>query len=147
MSRNAFAERAERARATLKRETGMDDLDYHLAILDGGCTYLERLVEPGPLNPQLKDLYRDHLTNLGFWEFYVYLFAHLEIGMVEDWSRSSAVELLQPAEWKRRRFLDRVAQLPDNTQAAVLLDVWLKGLGSALKMPITNEPKQAVQHV
>lgn len=146
MSRkNSFLELADRSRALLMRETAMDELDYHLAILEGGSAYLDQLVRPQPGSSiELVKLYKEHLADLGFWAFYVFLFRHLEVGIAEQWTMDGALEPLQPAEWKRDRFLKEVATLPYKREATNQLEAWLKSLGP--KRVLTAKPQSPVEH-
>lgn len=150
MKRNSFIELAEQSRLVLMRETGMDDLDYHLMILEGGCAYLEELVQPrgaSSPSPELHQLYREHLTAIGYWAFYEFLFRHLEIGVASDWMREGALEPLQTTDWKRQRLLAEVQALHTNRMANNLLDAWLKELGPKRTLRIPSKPQPAHEHV
>jgi hypothetical protein len=148
MKRNSFIALAERSRTVLMRETGMDELDYHLLILEGGSMYLEQLVKPqADSSMELVRLYREHLTEIGFWGFYEFLFRHLEIAMAEEWSREGSVDVLQSKQWKRERLIKEVNALPWKREANNQLDAWLKDLGPKRTLIIkNNEPTQVPQH-
>lgn len=152
MKRNAFIELAENSRLVLMRETGMDELDYQLMILEGGCSFLDEMVRPKGASwpvPELCNLYREHLTSIGYWSFYEFLFRHLEIGMAEQWTNAQGVDHLQSAEWKRDRLIREVNALPWNPMASNQMDLWLKQLGpkTTLVVPATeSKPQQVLEH-
>lgn len=126
-TKNAMILRSEQARFFLMKWTGMDELDYQLAILEGGCTYLEQITAPtAVISEELMREYRAHLTAMGFWSFYEYIFRLLEIAVLEEWSRPDALELLQPQPWIRARWLEHIKGMPWMKCASDEMDIWLK---------------------
>lgn len=150
--KNAWLAKANAARATLMRETGMDDLDYQLSILEGGCFFLDQLCRSENAHPMIAQLYREHLTKLRFWTFYEHAFRTMEIDLVEEWAHRDALALIQPPEWKRKRLLDTIKALPWNDRANHQVEVWLKNLGDARVMRVPAgiharpETQQQPQH-
>jgi hypothetical protein len=139
--KNAFVLRSDQARSYLMKWTGMDELDYQLAILEGGCWYLEQLVHPiSVVSEELVREYREHLTALGYWSFYEWVFRSLEVRLVNAWSATDALELLQPQPWCRARLLEEVKGLPWSPEAARQLDTWLKVLEPTRTTKTTTEP-------
>lgn len=127
---NSFVDLAKRSRTVLMKETGMDDLDYHLTVLEGGTLYLDQVVKPGKEgSEELVALYKEHLTNIGFWNFYSFLFSHLEIALAQRWTKEGAIEAYQTAAWKRGEFIKEVQGLPWQKEANAQFDTWLKAMG------------------
>lgn len=147
---NSFIALAELSRTTVMRETGMDELDYHLAILEAGCHYLDELVKPRGTTsaPELSILYREHLTKIGYWNFFEKLVCHLEIAVADHW-KGDALIAMQPEQWKRKRWLAELKCLPWKMEATNQLELWLKQLGPkrTLVLPVTeSKPQQQPQH-
>lgn len=147
---NSFIELSQQSRAVVMRETGMDELDYHLAILEAGCHYLDELTKPKQgSSADLVKLYQEHLTKLGFWLFFEKLVRHLEIAVADQWTREDGLERLQDNAWRRKRWLAELKCLPWKVEATNQLELWLKQLGPnrALIIPSTkHQPQHAPEH-
>lgn len=139
---NQLLERAKAARITLKRECVMDELDYQLLILEAGCRFLEDAVRSNELVDEHRArAYREHLMAHGFWDWFILQFCTMEVQLVERWSCANAVDLLQPAEYKRHLLLEASIGLRIYDHHWRAFDAWL---GTIPKQLITT-PKH--QHV
>lgn len=139
---NKFVERALTARATLKRECGLDELDYQLLILEAGCRFLEDAVRSNELvSEQTARAYREHLMAQGFWDWFLYRFCGMETELVERWSRKDAVMLLQDTEYKREHLIEATVGLRIYDHHWTAFDTWL----STVPKQLITKPKH--EHV
>ncbi|MBL8002358.1 MAG: hypothetical protein JNL05_10390 [Flavobacteriales bacterium] len=128
MRTNAFIQQATEARAYLMRETGLDELDYQLLILESGCQFLEHAVTTTkPKYEALAVKQRRQLMDLGFFNFWQHQVMAHEIATRSRWENSD-LWVYQPMEDKRRDFVQRALTMYalDKTWAA--FDRWLKQL-------------------
>ena len=150
---NALITRSNEARAQLMAATGMDELDYHLLILESGCQVLDELVRPvGTISKAACDAYRDHLGAIGWWNFYEYAFRALEIRLAAEWTGPESLVPHQPAEWCRKTLMMEAYSFRYTAQFGRALDAWLSGVESrlALHLPAVQpqqQPKQTPTHV
>lgn len=125
---NAFIRNAEQARASLKVQTGMDELDYQLMILESGCRFLEESVRP--LDDQSEALaaeQRYHLMGLGFFDFYQQRIMVMEIDLVRRWSNDELMPM-QTKQYRRKALLDQALTLHVLDVTWQAYDTWLKNL-------------------
>jgi hypothetical protein len=149
---NALITRSNEARAQLMAATGLDDLEYNLLILESGCQCLDDLVRPvGTLSKETCELYRHHLSDIGWWTWYEYTFRAFEIRLNTEWNAPASPVPQQDAQWCRRRFLDEAYTLRHTAYYDRAFDTWLKLIeeGGKLKLtiPATNVGKTQAQHV
>lgn len=144
--KNSFLRLAEDSRRELMAGTGMDELDYHLAILEGGCRFLEQLVPERPgLSSEVVRLYREHITSLGYWAWWEYAFRSMEIGLVGLWNSEGSVVPYQDEQWKRAHFLDHVHGMWNNKIAQHQLELWFKAIEPKLVLYPDRQPQPQPQ--
>ncbi len=146
--KNSFLRMAEESRREIMAATGMDELGYYLAVLEGGCRFLEALVpDRQGLSHEVVRLYREHITALGYWSWWEYAFRSMEIGLVGLWNSEGSVVPYQTEEWKRANFLEHVHGMWHNRVTQHQLEVWFKTIEPKLAMyPDKAQPQQQPTH-
>lgn len=136
---NALIQKSNEARAQLLALTGLDELDYHLLILESGCQCLDELVRPvGTLDKEICELYREHLGRIGWWTWYEYAFRAFEVRLAAEWTGPESLVPHQDKAWCRAEFLKEAYTLRHTGHYAHAFDAWLKMKeeGGTLKMNI-----------
>lgn len=141
---NALITRSNEARAQLRQATGMDELDYHLLILESGCQCLDNLVRPvGTISKEACELYRDHLGAIGWWTWYEHTFRAMEIRLAAEWFAPESLATHQPAKWWRKRMLEEAYTLRHTAHYARAFDAWMKLVEE--RRVLTLPPVQTLQ--
>ncbi len=141
---NALIKLSDEARAQLQATTGMDELEYHLLILESGCQCLDDLVRPvGTISKEACDLYRNHLGAIGWWTWYEYTFRAMEIRIAAEWFGPESVVPLQGDQWRRKRLLEEAYSLRYTAQYQRAFDAWMKQVEKkrVLVLPPIPEPE------
>ena len=124
---NALIQRSNEARAAIQAATGMDELDYHLMILESGCQCLDALVQPvGTISKEACIQYRAHLGAIGWWTWYEMQWRAFEVRTAVEWTGPEGLVPHQPAEWKRKRLLNEAYTLRYTAHYARAFDLWMK---------------------
>lgn len=138
---NALIAKAEIAREFFQRQCELDDLAYQLMILETGCRFLEKVVQPGPyLTDANVRLYREHLGACGFWDWYLYRFYTMTVEVATHWATKDPVITIQSIEYKRDRFTQEAEGISIYNRHLDSFDLWLKQLGERRWKitPVTN---------
>lgn len=124
---NALIKLSNEARAQLQAATGMDELEYHLLIMESGCQCLDDLVRPvGTISKDACDLYRNHLGAIGWWTWYEHTFRAFEVRLAAEWFGPESLERSQPQEWLLKRMLDEAYSLRYTAHYQRAFDTWMK---------------------
>ncbi len=140
---NALIKLSNEARAQLQATTGMEDLEYHLLILESGCQCLDDLVRPvGTISKEACALYRNHLGAIGWWTWYEHTFRAMEIRIAAEWFGPESVVPMQDDKWRRKRLLSEAYSLRYTAQYQRAFDTWMKIMEDkrVLTIPASNEP-------
>lgn len=148
---NALIQKSNEARDQLLALTGLDELDYHLLILESGCQCLDELVRPvGTLDKETCELYREHLGRIGWWTWYEYTFRAYEVRLAAEWTGPESLVPHQDKAWCRAEFLKEAYTLRHTSHYAHAFDAWLKMKeeGGKLKMniPAAKATQTQMQH-
>ena len=148
---NALIERSEKARAELMNAAGMDELTYHLMVLEAGCKALDETVRAvgATVNDELREVFRAHLTKQGWWTWWEMLWRSFEVRLAAEWTGPDSLVPAQSPEWKRQRLHEEALTLYYTDHYHRAFDLWLKMLEDrgAHRIPVpTTQPKDQHQH-
>lgn len=150
---NRLKAEAQQARTWLMAACEMDELDYHLMILEGGCKFLDHIVANIDVPEQVRQRYQYHLMDLGFWDWYVYRLAVVEVALHKRWTLPNSIMHWQDAAYKRNSWLQELdGMVVDNPMCPSNLhldsfDVWLHKLGPRRAMKLQQQPQIEKSHV
>jgi hypothetical protein len=101
--KNQLIIRSEAARAELQRSTGLDDLSYHLMVLEAGCACLDQTLRPvnASVGAEAVQAYRTHLYAQGWWTWFELFWRQFEIRLWAEWSGPESIVPLQSDDWRR----------------------------------------------
>jgi len=144
---NALIEKSNVARAAMQAATGMDDLSYHLMILESGCQCLDELVRPvGTISAEARIQYRYHLGAIGWWNWYEMQWRAFEVRLSAEWFGPGSLVHHQPAEWKRERLIKEAYTLRYTAQYARGFDLWMKLVEEKKVLVIPTVQPQTQHH-
>ncbi len=141
---NALIKLSNEARVQLQRAAGMDDLEYHLLILESGCQCLDDLVRPvGTISQDARDMYRNHLGAIGWWTWYEHTFRAFEIRLASEWFGPESLVPLQDKAWCRKGLIAEARTLRYTAHYQRAFDTWMKLVED--KRVLTLPPLQTLQ--
>jgi hypothetical protein len=124
---NALIERSNEARASLLAATAMDELSYHLMILESGCQCLDDLVRPvGTISKEACNQYRDHLGAIGWWTWYELQWRSFEVRLAAEWFGPESLVPHQSEKWKREALMKEAYTLRYTAHYVRSFDLWMK---------------------
>lgn len=147
---NALIKLSNEARTQLMAATCLDELEYHLLILESGCQCLDDLVRPvGTISKEACDLYRNHLGAIGWWTWYEHTFRAFEVRLAAEWFGPEGLEKHQPPAWLRKRLLAEAYSLRYTAHYQRAFDAWMKLVEDKklLRIPATTKQPQPQSHV
>ena len=143
---NALIKLSNEARAQLQAAAGLDDLDYHLMILESGCQCLDDLVRPvGTRSKEARDLYRNHLEAIGWWTWYEHTFRAFEVRLAAEWFGPESVVPFQPQAWCRKHLIDEAYTLRYTPHYGRAFDTWMKLVEDKRVLVIPPQTQQIPQ--
>lgn len=126
----------------------MDELDYHLMILESGCQCLDDLVRPvGTISKEACDLYRNHLGAIGWWNWYEHTFRAFEVRLAAEWFGPESVVAHQPATWCRKTLLLEAYTLRHTAHYARSFDAWMKMVEDRRVMVLPPTTQPSIPHI
>lgn len=149
---NALIKRSEEARAQLQHGAAMNDLDYHLMVLDAGCACLDELVRPLGVtaSEEASNAYRRHMVRVGWWTFFELQWRHFEIRLAAEWYGPESLVPLQSEAWRRQRLIAEARSMQHTARFWRTFEIWLKQLeekGQAtLILPPATAPQPEMHH-
>ncbi len=149
---NALITRSEEARAQLLASSALDDLSYHLMILEAGCRCLDETLRPvgTTVSEAMRDLYRDHMVKEGWWTWFELFWRGFEVRLAAEWFGPESLVPRQSAEWQRQRLHEEALTLYYTDHYHRAFDMWLKMLeergAHSIAIPIELQPLPKHQH-
>lgn len=138
---NALIAKSNEARAILQEATGLDDLEYHLLVLETGCTALDELVRPtGTISEDARLMYREHMVAIGWWTWYEMTWRAFEVRLAAEWTGPESLIPHQPTQWKRERLLAEAHSLHRTAQYDRAFEVWMKMIEDRRVLTIPPAP-------
>lgn len=145
---NILLAKAEIAREFIQRQCELDELAYQLLILETGCQFLEKIIQPGPHITEADVRgYREYLGSCGFWDWYVYRFHTMEVEVAERWATKEPLVTIQSIEYKRDRFTQEVQGIRIHDRHLASFDLWLKQLGERRWQVTQKATNNTTEHV
>lgn len=137
--KNALITKSEQARTRLMEGTGMDDLAYHLMVLEAGCACLDQTLRPvgAAVSSEAVELYRDHLVRQGWWTWFELYWRSFEIRLNAEWSGPESLVPAQPDAWRRAELEKEASTLYYTDHYHRAFDHFLKMLEEAGQLTIT----------
>lgn len=148
---NALITRSEEARAALQQASGMDDLSYHLMILEAGCHCLDKTLQPvgAGLSSKVVELYREHLYKQGWWTWFEMFWRAFEVRIWAEWICPESLVPQQSDAWKRETLHNEASTLYYTSNYHHAFDLFIKMLEERgqLTIPIPQTaPANLTQH-
>lgn len=141
---NALVTRSEEARKRLMEAAGIDELAYHLMILEAGCNCLDELVRPvnTTVSAEACQVFRAHLEKQGWWTFFELQWRHFEIRLEAEWFGPESLVPFQAEQWRRERLMTEVLTMHRTSRFWRVFDIWLKTLENEGRAHVVLPPAQ-----
>lgn len=142
---NELIKRSNEARMGLRAQTGMDDLTYHLMILESGCTCLDNTLRPvnAAVSRRAVEEYRSHLSREGWWTWFEMFFRSFEIRIWAAWTAPDSLVPYQTDQWRREELVKQASTLFYTGHYHTGFDHFLKMLEERNALRITLEPEES----
>lgn len=150
-TKNQLLISSEAARAELQRATGMDDLTYHLMVLEAGCACLDQTLRPvnASVGADAVQAYREHLYAQGWWTWFEYFWRSFEVRLWAEWRGPESLVPRQSDAWRREQMHKEASTLYYTAYYHRAFEHFLKMLeangGLRITLPAQTHP-QLQQH-